>query len=174
MRCFIALDIPQDFRDETAALARALKERVSGRFLDPENYHVTLAFLGDIDGHDLLAAQTALERAAVQAHPLILSADGLGKFGRTHDATLWLGLTSEGLAELAEAIRAELTAEEISFDNKNFRAHLTLARRAELPKGDLGELPFPEPACANTVTLYKSELTQDGPIYSALHQFQLV
>lgn len=49
MRTFIALELPQEFCDEVASLAHALKRTIEGRFMKRETYHLTLAFLGDIN-----------------------------------------------------------------------------------------------------------------------------
>ena len=47
MRLFIALEIPPVLRDDMAIMSRQLRERIQGRFIPPENYHITLAFIGE-------------------------------------------------------------------------------------------------------------------------------
>ena len=92
MRAFIALELPEAFAYETAALAERLSLLCEGRFVPRENHHVTLAFLGDIgeaQSHDAVAA---LEEACEGRGPVVLSSDGLGRFGRPADATLWICL----------------------------------------------------------------------------------
>ena len=109
MRTFIALDIPSVLQDDVAALARQLKTAVEGRFVPRENYHLTIAFLGDASERDLAEAMTVLDEAAGRFDPVELSPDGLGKFGRANDATLWLGFMQDpALMELAAFVRAEL------------------------------------------------------------------
>ena len=49
MRTFIALELPQTYCAETEALANQLSTTVQGRFLKQDTYHLTLAFLGEID-----------------------------------------------------------------------------------------------------------------------------
>ena len=61
MRTFIALELPTDFADDVAAMARRLSASLEGRFLDRSTYHLTLAFLGDID--DAEAARAAVRAA---------------------------------------------------------------------------------------------------------------
>ena len=61
MRTFIALDLPPGFADDAAALARRLSASMEGRFLPRDTYHLTLAFLGDVDEAQLAAAADALE-----------------------------------------------------------------------------------------------------------------
>lgn len=92
MRAFIALELPADFADDTAAAARRLSASLEGRFLDRSTYHLTLAFLGDIDDAEASRAMDALDVACAGSAPVSLAPDGLGKFGRPADATLWLGV----------------------------------------------------------------------------------
>lgn len=174
MRAFIALELPELFEDEVAALARQLRDAVDGRFMRRETYHVTLAFLGEIDEAGAREALAALDEACGAAAPVPLVADGLGTFGRPHDATLWLGLRAgDGLASLARAVRSALDARGIAYDRKAFRAHITLARRARLPKGELPALVFPAPATVARVTLFKSELAPEGATYKPLYTVEL-
>lgn len=174
MRAFIALDIPQALREDVAALARQLKTSVRGRFVPRENYHVTIAFLGDVIERELADAMLALDEAASRFAPVELAPDGLGKFGRANDATLWLGFMQDPtLMELAAFVRAGLDDASVSFDAKPFVPHLTLARRAALDSGTLPTLPFPAPAHADELTLFKSTLTGDGAIYEPVYTVRL-
>ena len=170
MRVFIALELPDHMVAQVAVLARQLGDRISGRLMKPDTYHLTLAFLGELDEQQVRDAMAALDDAAVDRAAIPLVPDGLGKFGKPHDATLWLGIsTAQELMDLAEAVRAELAARDLPFDRKAFRPHITLARRAKLPRGPLPELVFPEASQAVAVTLFKSSLTPGGAQYKPLY-----
>ena len=174
MRTFIALDVPLDFADDAAALARRLSASIEGRFLPRDTYHLTLAFLGDVDETQLAAATTALEAACADAPPVPLRSDGLGKFGQASDATLWLGIApNPELEQLTERLRNELRDRSVPFDAKPFKAHLTLARRARIPHVGLPHLAFPHDDEAVDVTLYKSTLDRAGAIYKPLRTVRL-
>ena len=135
MRAFIALELPADFADDTAAAARRLSASLEGRFLDRSTYHLTLVFLGDIDDAEASRAMDALDVACAGSAPVSLAPDGLGKLGRPADATLWLGVAPDpALQALAERVREELTARDVPFDPKPFRPHITLGRRVRIPK----------------------------------------
>ena len=178
MRTFIALEIPPAFADEAAGIARTLSQAVEGRFIAREGYHLTLAFLGDIDDAAVTRAMDALDaanasRAEESAVPL--RTEGLGKFGRASDATLWLGIAPDPiLVELAAAVRAQLAVHDVPFDKRPFRPHLTLARRARLPKGPRPPLAFPAPAQATCLALLKSTLTPEGALYKPLYRVSLI
>lgn len=174
MRTFIAIEIPDRFRHETADLARLLSTSVRGRFIPRESYHVTLAFLGEVDEMTASSAIAAIDEACLGARPLPLRPAGLGRFGCAQDATLWLGIAEDPeLTALADALRGALAARGIAYDSKRFRPHITLARRARIPRGDLPALPFPQDARAAGVTLFKSSLDSSGSRYKPLYSVNL-
>ena len=174
MRAFIALDVPEEFAGELADLARQLSPAARGRYLPRGNYHLTLAFLGDIGEAQARDAVAALDAACAGASPVELRPAGLGHFGRPRDATLWLGLEPvPELTGLAAAVRDELAAAGLAYDAKEFRPHITLARRVQLPRGPLPELLFPQSAHAARATLYKSTLEPDGAVYKPLYTVEL-
>lgn len=174
MRAFIALEPPEKFVEDVAAMARVLSAAVEGRFVPRQNYHVTLAFLGDVDEAQAREAMDAMDEACAEAAAVSMRPDGLGKFGRASDATLWMGLTPDPeLTGLAERLREALRSCGIGFDDKPFLPHITLARRAKLPKGALPELAFPLPCNAARVTLFKSTLSRDGAQYKPLYEIEL-
>ena len=106
--------------------------------------------------------------------PVALASDGLGKFGRASDATLWLGIApTRELDDLAERLRDELASRGVPFDAKPFKPHITLARRARIPKASLPPLAFPRDDRAAAVTFYKSTLERTGAVYKTLHTTHL-
>ena len=174
MRTFVALELPAEFVNDIAALCRTLEASVEGRFLARETYHITLAFLGEIDDAQVSRAMDALDAAGAEAQPVSLRSDGLGKFGRSSDATLWMGIApTPELSAIAFQVREELERHDVSFDNKPFKAHVTLARRARIPKGKFPTLAFPREAQATRVTLFKSELAAGGATYKPLYTVEL-
>lgn len=169
MRTFIALDIPASFQADLVRLSRQLSMAVEGRFMKRDTYHLTLAFLGETDEAAIREIMPILDalakgRGSIQLHP-----EGLGKFGRASDATLVLMLQqNDPLMGLAQDLRDQLDACGVAFDGKKFKPHITLARRARIPKGALPHLVFPLPAQATSLTLYKSTLSPDGATYKPL------
>jgi 2'-5' RNA ligase len=187
MRAFVAIDVPDELREQTADLARLLARSVDGRFVPRENYHVTVAFLGEIDEAEAAAAVAALDVVGRVAAPpaevdevrnaraeVPLEAVGLGSFREGKTRTLYLALRRDpGLMQLAEDVREELRARGLSFDEKGFLPHVTLARRARMSVDNLGELAFPLPARASRLTLYRSLLARDGATYKPLYSIEL-
>lgn len=174
MRTFVALELPEAFADEVAALSRQLAVVCEGRFVAEGSHHLTLAFLGEVDEARARAAMDALEAACADVGPVELAAEGLGTFGRGRAATLWLGIRrSEELDLLARRVREELASRGLTYDEKDFLPHVTLARRVHVPRGELGDLAFPLPDEARDVTLFRSILEPDGARYKPLHTVAL-
>lgn len=173
MRTFVALALPEGLAAETAACARWLEATVDARVAPPENHHLTLAFMGELDECGVRAAIEALDEACRGRAPVLLEPLGLDAFGRGKERTLVLGLAANPeLTALASAVRGALSEHWVAFDEKRFVPHITLARRARLPK-DLGLISLPAPAWADRVALMKSTLTPDGPIYKELYTVTL-
>ena len=170
MRTFIAVELPPQFADEVAGVARQLSAAIDARYLPRENYHITLAFLDDIPEMQVQAAIEALDASAAGLHPFPLRSEGIGKFGKPQNATLWMGIAkAPELMGLAERLCEELVARGIHLDDKAFRPHITLARHAVIPKADLPQLLFPQEAMAERVTLFKSTLSKEGATYNPLY-----
>lgn len=174
MRTFIALELPAKLRAEVAEISRTLAQRCRGHFMPYENLHVTLAFLGEISETEAGEAIAALNEVCSDLAPIPLMPEGLGKFGRASDATLWLGFRkSDELMAAATQVRERLSAHGLSFDEKPFLPHVTLARRVSLPRDALSTLPFPHEAQASHITLFKSTLSSKGATYMPLYTVEL-
>jgi 2'-5' RNA ligase len=156
---------------ETSALLRG---SVKGRYVAPDSFHVTLAFLGDTPVDRVDAAAEAIEAGCREFSRFGVTLGSLGSFGKRSAATLWQGFDDAGdLPELAAAVRDELRASGFSFDAKSFRAHVTLMRKADLTRGTL---PMPAQAAGDvrSVVLFKSDLSGARPVYEPLHVVDLL
>jgi 2'-5' RNA ligase len=133
VRLFVAAYPPEPAGDDlssrldTLAVSKAHADGVDTHLAPRDSWHVTLAFLGEVaDGRAPLAA-TALERAAV-GPPVTLRLAGGGRFGRGPSTVLWVGVDGDGLDGLTRRVRHELRKTKISYDDRPFRPHLTVAR----------------------------------------------
>lgn len=182
MRCFIALELCEGFVNDLRLMAQQLKRTVPGKYVSPENYHITMAFLGDIDEGESRLVIDAMEEACEVLKSdldddegffngvIPFESDGLGKFGRRNNATLWLGIGACGdLISVAEALRSSLSERGIWFDDKSFLPHITFARHADLRDCEIETLLFPNPSFSSRITFYKSTLTKEGAIYKPLY-----
>jgi RNA 2',3'-cyclic 3'-phosphodiesterase len=134
MRLFVAIAPPPGVLDELDALAAPLRTaREDLRWTSREAWHVTLAFLGQVDGTALSRLLPRLERAARRHQELSLAFAGAGAFPAAHRANvLWSGLSGErgALASLAASVAAGASRAGATLPDKGrrFQPHLTLAR----------------------------------------------
>ena len=99
----------------------------SARWVDPDNYHITLRFAGDVDGATAERFSEAL--AQITAAPFTLFLDGIGSFGRGRPRALWAGVgPSAPLMALANAHEQAALAAGLEPEGRNFHPHVTLAR----------------------------------------------
>jgi 2'-5' RNA ligase len=127
MRMFVALVPPADALAELAAAIEALDDTAGLRWTRPEQWHVTLAFLAEVDDRTRTALLPRLERVA-RRHPApTLALVGAGRFG---SQVLWTRVDGErpALRRLADSVRAAARRSGIPIDARPYRPHLTLAR----------------------------------------------
>lgn len=148
IRLFVALPLPETVRENLAGIAGGLP---GARWVDPDRLHLTLRFIGEVDG--ALADDIADSLHAIHMPELVIQLRGLGTFGDKRGAsTLWAGVRpNEGLARLRNKVEYALTRVGLEPDRRKFHPHVSLARlggdgRQVLPflqlRGDyLGE-PF--------------------------------
>ncbi|NLI22833.1 MAG: RNA 2',3'-cyclic phosphodiesterase [Clostridiales bacterium] len=136
MRLFVGFRPEIAVRDAFADVAHALGATVQARFVPPELYHITLAYLGERSANALPGLMALLEDTAAVAAPFALPALGLGFFGTPADAIVYAAFQqTEPLASLNEQLRFRLARAGESFDPRALVPHLTLARKAVLPDG---------------------------------------
>jgi RNA 2',3'-cyclic 3'-phosphodiesterase len=134
MRLFVAIAPPPDVFDELDALAGPLRAgRPDLRWTSREAWHVTLAFLGQVDEAAATRLRPRLERAAHRHHAFRLAFSGAGAFpAATRANVLWSGLSGDRrtLAHLAESVAAGASRAGAPPPDKGrrFQPHLTLAR----------------------------------------------
>ncbi|MBW0089478.1 RNA 2',3'-cyclic phosphodiesterase [Pseudonocardia sp. KRD-184] len=173
MRSFVALLPPPDALDELAEAVAALPDEPRLRWTPPAQWHLTLAFLGEVDGPTRDRLVERLARAARRHPPVELALAGGGRFG---DRVLWTRVDGDraALRLLAGSVRAAARKVGLPVEDRPYRPHLTLAR-VRPPAPDLR--PFAEalagfagrPWTATALHLVRSDLGA-GPGGTARHE----
>ncbi|RZV12134.1 2'-5' RNA ligase [Natrinema hispanicum] len=184
MRLFVSVDLPDDFAEPVADLQAEFAEASGLSFTDPEQAHVTMKFLGDVDEDRLADLERALEAAVDDAgvDPFTVRYGGLGVFPTLeYISVLWLGVERGGeqLTTLHESIEARTT--DLGFDpeDHDFTPHVTLARMEHAGGKELVQELVEErdPTIGKTrvaeLRLTESTLTDEGPAYSTVASFPL-
>jgi 2'-5' RNA ligase len=183
MRTFIAIKLPNETK---AALAVAMKRlapvAVDVAWCNVSQFHLTLAFLGEIAPAILPHLATALTRVCQSAPAVPCRAYGLGLFGnRRNPKTIWAGIDLvPELDTLHSALWQELKRFGFSTDEDRFRPHVTLGRCKERARNQSltdamdadTEINFGT-WMATDITLFESRPTPKGAHYSPLSTFRL-
>jgi len=177
IRSFIAVDLSAPVR---AALGRLVDQfrqlKCDVRWVRVEGMHVTLKFLGGVDAARLEQVHTVLGAAINNQPVLLLRVRGLGAFPTLRrPRVLWVGLESDGLAELAAQVEEAVSRLRFEPEKRAFTPHATLGRVngmrgwprvEELFKAHLSD-DFGE-CIVDAVTIYRSTLRPDGAVYTPL------
>ena len=136
MRLFIAVNFDERTKQKILAVQRRLKKLGPGRFSRPENFHLTLAFLGEVPEDRVSEIKAAMARVTVPK--MILTFSKTGCFRRDGDEIWWIGLEeNEALAALQGSLIKKLKAAGFyPDDHGKFRPHITLARGMHAGKPD--------------------------------------
>jgi 2'-5' RNA ligase len=182
LRLFAAVDLPPRAKQAVVDAAEPWKERIgSGRWVKPENWHVTMKFLGRTYPRLVDWVHEMTGEAASQVRPFRVSLHGLGAFpslGRAR--VLWAGMEDEGegFRALSSALEDKLSRE-FPTEKRPFTAHLTVARfdppvRLKEHAEDLASTKIAaRPFTIGELVLYRSHLSPRGARYEALETFPL-
>ncbi|GAA0558917.1 RNA 2',3'-cyclic phosphodiesterase [Rhizomicrobium electricum] len=175
MRLFTALALP----DEIAPPLLLMQAGVPGaRWQKREQLHLTLRFIGEVDGAQATAIDDALATIAVPSFTLELK--GVGSFGGKIPRDLWAGAApSEPLVHLNRKIESALQRIGLEPEARKFTPHVTLARLKNSPRGAVMDyltdhaLYASTPFTVTAFCLYSSKLTSDGSIYRVEKEYGL-
>ena len=188
VRSFIAIELSQEIKAELTAMEEKLKARRHPfvKWVDPENIHLTLKFLGSVALDTIPQIVEAMTRIAQPASPFSLQVGGTGAFPNwQRPQVIWVGIGGEigRLAALQKELEAALSPLGFPPESRAFSPHLTLGRLrdrvspedrrrfgqwAESVKFEIS--PSFE---VDALRLMKSQLTPGGPIYSRLSSVHL-
>jgi 2'-5' RNA ligase len=166
-RLFTAIEIPQEVG---AALARLRGGLPGARWIDPENYHLTLRFIGDID--DGLARDIAFMLGDVERPPFELRLEGLSSFGgRKPRAVFAAAGASDPLHELQAEHERLMQRVGLAPEGRKFSPHVTLARLRDTSARQVADYlgihgPFrTAPFAVTRFVLYSSRASTGGGPY---------
>lgn len=175
-RLFVALGLPPELRDEVARLAGGIP---GAKWLPPENYHLTLRFIGEIENWRAQEVDDAL--AAIRGNAFDLSLAGLGTFekaGRIH--ALWVGAArNEALAHLQNKVETALQRIGLAPERKRFSPHVTVARTDRAPPEKViafvqaHNLFRATPMRVEHFTLFSSRLGKEASVYTPEVEYDL-
>ncbi len=133
MRLFIAINFDDDTRKNLINLQNRLRKISTGSFSHPENLHLTLAFLGEVNPERVVIIQKIMDQLTFST--LHLSFDHAGRFKRRDGDLWWVGLAqNEVLSIMQRDLCDQLSKAGFPLEERPFSPHITLARRVKLNK----------------------------------------
>jgi 2'-5' RNA ligase len=177
VRLFFAIELPADVQ---RALGRLSGDSPDYRWVDPATMHLTLAFLGEQPEERLTALNGVGCNAARASSQGLLRLGEAGQFGSARrPRVLWVDIQGEvnKLLELQVNLTNNLKEQGFPTEEREFRAHITLARRRERAMGPVprGWPPRVEPVAfgLHALTLMQSRLSPKGAVYTPVFQFEI-
>ncbi|MGI9383445.1 MAG: RNA 2',3'-cyclic phosphodiesterase [Methyloligellaceae bacterium] len=123
-RLFSGIEIPTELGERLAMLRSGLS---GARWIDPDNYHMTLRFIGDVD--DVTGREFAAQLEQIRSDEFDLCLQGLGSFGGRRPRAVWAGIApSDALTSLQRTHEMAARAAGLPPEGRNFTPHVTLAR----------------------------------------------
>ena len=175
IRSFLAISLPDDVSDALMDLQDGVR---NARWVEEENLHLTLAFLGDCAPSRLSELDTELGR--IRMEPFDLTVSGAGAFGGGKPRLLYAGLEpSEPLARLQAKVVRTAREQDIALERRKYHPHITVGRcgGGVIPAQAIdwtlrhARLSLP-PFTVHGFALYRSDLGTGPPVYTELADYR--
>lgn len=182
MRTFIAIELPKEIKEALSRLQEQLKESGADvKWVEPENIHLTLKFLGERDEKKVKQISATLEETAVNHYTYSARISSLGSFPKIDSPrVIWVGIEKgdEETKKIAWELEEKIAKAGIPKEEREFSSHITIGRtRSPANKEKLvaalknqseklitENLEF----TVGKITLFESTLTPKGPVYTVL------
>lgn len=178
----MAIDLPREIkRDLALTVSRLAEAGADVKWVEEENFHLTLKFLGEVESAQLPELRVALSRASSDFPPFAFRLGELGAFpSLRRPRVIWAGVKAPTLLpELARRVEGEMTALGFPREERSFSPHLTLGRvRSPAGLTSLARLlettsPPEGEVRVEEVVLFSSLLSREGPTYTSLARIPL-
>jgi 2'-5' RNA ligase len=175
MRLFVALAIPTPVAQSIMLIQGGVP---GARWQTREQLHLTLRFIGEVDGRDAAMLDDAL--TGIEAPGFDLQLHGVGQFGNKQPHTLWASARSnEALMHLQRKVDNAIRRVGQPQDAHKFTPHVTVARLKHPEQGKVIEwlthnALYTSPEFqVGAFQLYSSRLTSDGSVYAVERDYPL-
>lgn len=184
VRTFVAVVLPQDVKQAIGSVESQFRKSAPRvRWVSPENLHITLKFLGNVDADRLSDVEAAVREAVKGLKPFRLEFRGAGAFpNQKKPRVIWIGIEGEVslLSEAAERVDKALVDIGFEAEDRPFRGHVTIGRCRDIRDGagvsdalrDVGALELGS-MNVDRVIVMKSDLRPEGPIYSEIAEIKI-
>ena len=187
MRTFLAIPLPKETKDLLSRIQEQLKtSKADVKWVEPQNIHLTLKFLGEINEEQLNKISAIVEETAKNFAPFTVGINSIGAFPRiTAARVIWAGI-DKGDAEvkkIAADLEEKIALIGIPKEERPFSTHITIGRtRSGLNLDKLAKAlqgmsvltaEYRQEFAVNRITLFRSTLSAHGPVYAPLKEAAL-
>lgn len=178
IRSFIALPISNETANELGDVAAKMSYQDKSnavKWVDQENYHITLAFLGEQRESDLEALAEQLDDYLVQ-NEFLLNLTHISPFPEAKPKLLAAMVDkNEDILSVHKQVISSINSSAIMFDKRKFIPHLTIGRNRHTRNHYAGNIPMnvSYETFIDEVVLYQSNLTSAGAEYEPIYRFPL-
>ncbi len=184
MRTFIAIDLSPEIKNRITAAVRALKPLAADiKWVVPENYHLTLKFIGEASEEQVEIIKNVLDEVVEKHRGFNLAARGTGSFppGQSRMRVIWVGLEAgPELFSIQSDLEELLSRKGFEREERAFSPHLTIGRareprKQERLKAELERLSGQEFGAMEVkeIEIFQSILRPQGPEYRIISRHQL-
>lgn len=178
-RAFIAINLPDDIKKDISVWLTKPKNSLNGniKWVNPENIHLTLHFLGYLGEDKLNLVKQILEVIVKAGQPVFLEIKSYGCFpNENRPRVLFLNcceLDGDCIIDIQKKLGQELKKLGIKVDSRPWKMHFTFARLRKPTKIPLVKFKgFKQVKFkVESIDLMKSELRRTGPIYTIIKKF---
>ncbi|MBN1831890.1 MAG: RNA 2',3'-cyclic phosphodiesterase [Deltaproteobacteria bacterium] len=186
IRSFLAFELPLEVETVVTRVSDELrKSSLDAKWVKPENIHLTIVFMGDIEADKIPAIKEEIREACLIYDAFDISLKGLGCFPHTRKPrVIWIGLDGdlERMSSFRDALQECLIPFGIKEEKRGFKPHLTLGRFREPRRTNSEELELlsrygnvTSPVCSlMQLCLFRSELKPGGARYTRLGVWPLL
>lgn len=189
-RTFIAIEFDEQVKlwlQDKAQTAQKLDTNGLVRWVHPQNMHLTLQFLGEQPSEMIRNVSNDLRESLLRVPGCKLELSGVGAFPTNRSPrVVWLNVLNSGkLKDLAETVRVVCRGHGVRDEQGRFQPHITLGRVRESTQRDAAAALMQQIVKAEadqcwgvcsqvvkSVTIFKSELKPNGPVYTKLESFR--
>lgn len=183
MRTFIAVELPEEVKTRVAEVSAGLsKTGADVKWVELQNLHLTLKFLGEVGQEKIEAVFEKTQHAAAGTKAFQLALESTGCFPNPkRPRVIWIGLSAgkTELVQLAARLENEMASLGFPREDRPFAGHLTIGR-VRSPKNldrllaAMNGTAFSHSGVTvDHVVVMKSDLTPRGPVYSRLKTITL-
>ena len=161
MRAFIAYELPKEMKDE---IYKRIPKFEGIKYVSKENLHITIKFLGDVDDKEINEYKNILN--SMNFNKIQAKLGGIGFFpSRNFIRVVWVGVEGN-FEDIIDSLKL-----------KDFIPHITVGRvKRKLNEEEIEKfekIKFNKIFEIKYLTIYKSILTQNGPIYDIIKRYEL-